>query len=201
VTIIPQTSTVAHMKEDLIRYLQQGRDALLWKLDGLGEYDIRRPMVPTGTSLLGLVKHVASVEQGYFSEVFGRPLPERLPWDTDDAEPGADMWATADESRSLIVGEYRRVWQHSDATIAELDLDAPGLVPWWDPDRQHVTLHRILVHMIAETQRHCGHADILRELIDGAVGARADNDNMDDRTTDWPAFRARIEADAEKFVV
>ena len=87
------------LKADLGRYLQRGRDALVWKLDGLSEYDVRRPLVPTGTNLLGLVKHVASVEAGYLGATFDRPFPESLPWLDDDAEPNADMWATAAESR------------------------------------------------------------------------------------------------------
>ena len=129
--------------------------------------------MPTGTNLLGLVKHVASVEAGYFGETFGRPFAEPLPWLDEDAEPNADMWATAEESREDIVDLYRRVWAHSDATIDALALDAIGHVPWWPPERNEVTLHRILVHMIAETNRHAGHADIVRELIDGAAGLRA----------------------------
>ena len=165
-------------KADLRRYLQAGREALLWKLNGLSEYDVRRPMVPSGTNLLGLVKHVASVEAGYFGDTFGRPFPEPLPWLEDGDEPNADLWATPEESREQIVGLYRRVWAHSDATIEALPLDAIGHVPWWPPDRREVTLHRILVHMIAETDRHAGHADIVRELIDGAVGLREGNDNM-----------------------
>ena len=165
-------------KTDLHRYLQDAREALLWKLDGLSEYNIRRPMVPTGTNLLGLIKHVASVELGYFGDCFGRPFSERLPWLEDDAEPNADMWATADESREQITGLYRRAWAHSDATIGTLALDAIGHVPWWPDNRSEVTLHKILVHMIAETDRHAGQADIIRELIDGATGLRNGNDNM-----------------------
>jgi uncharacterized damage-inducible protein DinB len=186
-------------KADLRRYLQTGREALLWKLDGLPEYDIRRPMVPTGTNLLGIVKHVASVEAGYFGETFGRPFPEPLPWLDDNAEPNADMWATAEESREQIVGLYHRVWAHSDASIDALPLDAIGQVPWWPPERREVTLHRILVHMIAETHRHAGHADIVRELIDGAVGLRADNDSMapGDRAW-WERYRSRLERAAKE---
>ncbi|MGH8833933.1 MAG: DinB family protein [Actinomycetes bacterium] len=185
-------------KADLRHYLQSARDALLWKLDGLAEYDIRRPMVPTGTNLLGLVKHVASVEAGYFGATFGRPFPEPLPWADDDAEPNADMWATAEESRQQVVGLYHRVWAHSDATIETLGLDAIGHVPWWPPDRSEVTLHRILVHMIAETDRHAGHADIVRELIDGAAGLRADNDNLPpvDQAW-WENHRRRLEQVAQ----
>ena len=87
--------TIANPKTDLHRYLRTGREALLWKLDGLSEYDIRRPLVPSGTNLLGLIKHVASVEAGYFGDTFGRPFGEPLPWLDDDAEPNADMWATS----------------------------------------------------------------------------------------------------------
>lgn len=191
--------TEANQKADLRRYLQSGRDALLWKLEGLSEYDIRRPLVPTGTNLLGLVKHVASVEAGYLGDTFGRPFGEPLPWFADDAEANADMWATRDQSREWVIGLYHRVWAHSDATIDALALDAVGKVPWWPDDRSAVTLHQILVHMIAETQRHAGHADIVRELIDGAAGLRQDNDNMppEDRAW-WAAYRNRLEETARE---
>jgi uncharacterized damage-inducible protein DinB len=180
-------------KEDLHRYLQTARDALVWKLDGLSEYDIRRPLVPTGTNLLGLVKHVASVEDGYLGATFGRPSGESLPWFDDDAEPNADMWATAGESRDDIVAFYRRVWAHSDGTIEALPLDAVGHVPWWG-EHGEVTLHTILVHMIAETNRHAGHADIVRELVDGAAGVRADNDNLPPVDAAWwESYRDRLE--------
>ena len=106
-----------HPKADLQPLPPDRPEALLWKLDGLSEYDVRRPLTPTGTNLLGLVKHVASVEAGYFGETFGRPFGEPLPWFDDGAEPNADMWATADESREDIVGLYQRAWAHSDATI------------------------------------------------------------------------------------
>lgn len=178
------TARTASKKADLRHYLQIAREALLWKLEGLSDYDVRRPLVPTGTNLLGLVKHVASVEAGYFGDVFGRPFGEPLPWLDDDAEPNADMWATADESRQQVIGLYHRVWAHSDATIEALALDAPGHVAWWG-EHADVTLHTILVHMIAETNRHTGHADIVRELIDGQVGARKDNDNMAPGDAAW----------------
>lgn len=181
-------------KAVLHRYLQVAREALLWKLDGLSEYDARRPMVPTGTNLLGLVKHVASVELGYFGATFGRPSDEPLPWFEDDAEPNADMWATADESWEQVVALYHRAWAHADATIEALALDATGRVAWWPDDRSEVTLHQILVHMIAETHRHAGQADIVRELIDGAAGLREGNDNMapGDQAW-WASYRDRLE--------
>jgi len=191
--------TGSEPKADLHRYLQAGRDAVLWKLDGLSEYDIRRPMVPTGTNLLGLVKHLASMELGYFGDVFGRPSGEPLPWLEEGAELNADMWATADQSREEIVGLYHRAWAHSDATISTLALDAIGHVPWWPDARRDVTLHKILVHMIAETDRHAGQADIVRELIDGAAGLRADNANLPpgDQTW-WENYRTRLERAARE---
>jgi uncharacterized damage-inducible protein DinB len=186
-------------KADLHRYLKEARDALAWKVDGLSEYDARRPLVPTGTNLLGLVKHVASVAAGYFGDTFGRPFPEPLPWLADGAEANADMWATAEESRADILGLYQRAWAHADATIDALALDAVGHVPWWPPDRNEVTLHRILVHMLSETGRHAGQADIVRELVDGAVGLRSAGDNLPpgDRTW-WDDYRARVEDAARR---
>ena len=184
-------------KAILHRYLRTRRDDLLGKLDGLAEYDARRPLTPTGTNLLGLVKHVASVELGYFGEVFGRPAAMELPWLDDDAEPDADMWASPQETREQIVELHRFSAEHSDATIEALPLDAPGAVPWWPEERRHVTLHQILVHMCAETAQHLGHADILRELIDGSAGQRPGDPNLSTRSREeWAAHRARIEAAA-----
>ena len=177
--------TGSNAKDDLRQYLQMARDALLWKLDGLSEYDVRSPLTPTGTNLLGLVKHVASVELGYFGETFGRPSGIPLPWYEPDAELNADMWATPGESRAEIIGLYHRAWAHSDATIEALALDAVGQVPHWPAERSTVTLHLILVHVTTETHRHAGHADIVRELIDGAVGMRAERDNMAPRDQAW----------------
>ena len=189
---------VPDQKATLQRYLQLAREALVWKLDGLSEYDIRRPMTPTGTNLLGLVKHVAFVEAGYLGEIMGRPFPEPMDfWAEEDPEPNIDMWATQDESRDDIVGLYQKVWAHSDETIAALDLDAQGTVPWWPDHRNPVTLHLLLVHMIAETNRHAGHADIVRESIDAGVGLRADNSNLPEEDVAWWAtYRQRVEAAA-----
>ncbi|MFG1927807.1 DinB family protein [Cryptosporangium sp. NPDC048952] len=186
------------VKADLLAYLNEGRDALLFKLDGASEYDVRRPLVPTGTNLLGLVKHMAGVESGYFGATFGRPF-EHLPWiDADDAAENADMWATAEESRDAIVGLYRRVQAHANATIDALELNAVGEVPWWGPDRRTVTLHRVLVHVTAEVHRHAGHADILRELVDGAVGRRAPGDNLP-ADYEWGEYHDRLESVAQQF--
>ncbi|WP_433381657.1 DinB family protein [Actinoplanes sp. CA-142083] len=185
-------------KANLHRYLREAREALLGKLDGLPEYDVRRPLVPTGTNLLGLVKHVSSVTAGYFGEVFDRPFPEFIPGLHEDDEPNADMWATADESRDAVIGLWHRVWAHADATIEALPIDAPGSVRWWG--HTPVTLHLILVHVLAELNRHAGHADIVRELVDGQVGWRRPGDNVAEGDEAWwVAYRARLEAIARTF--
>ncbi|MEU6661869.1 DinB family protein [Streptomyces sp. NPDC046821] len=191
--------TASDPKDDLRQYLQSARDALLWKLEGLSEYDIRRPLTPTGTNLLGLVKHVASVELGYLGDTFARPSGEPQPWLEEGAELNADMWATADESREDIVGLYRRAWAHADATIEALPLDTTGKVPWWPDGKDEVTLHHAVVRVIADTHRHAGHADILRELLDGAVGMNEGKDNM--ASTDeswWTDYRDRVESAARE---
>ena len=187
-------------KQALQRYMMLGHEALLWKVEGVSEYDLRRPLVPTGTNLLGLVKHVATVEAGYLGDIFDRPFPEVLPWNAEGAPDNADMWATADESSEYILDLYRRVCAHSDATIEALPLTAETSVPWWVPEANPVTLHRIIVHMVTELNRHLGHADILRELIDGAAGMRADAGNLPPGDAQWWAdYRATLEETARRF--
>ncbi|MET7568171.1 DinB family protein [Streptomyces sp. NPDC005492] len=143
--------------------LDRVRDAVLWKLDGLDEEQVRRPMTPSGTSLLGLVKHLASVEYGWFVESFGREV-EPLWFDPYKDE---DMRAAPDETTEQIVALYGRARAAADRVIAELPLDAVGRPVW----REHsVSLRWVLVDLIEETARHAGHMDIVRELIDGAAG-------------------------------
>jgi uncharacterized damage-inducible protein DinB len=181
-------------KQILTDYLQVVREAMLWKLDGLSEYDVRRPMTRTGTNLLGLVKHLIGVESEYFGVCFGRPFPEQLPWYAEGAAEDDDMWATASESRELIVDLYRRAWAHADATIAATDLDTKANVPWWQEGRRDPTLARLLVHVVGETNRHAGHADILRETIDGGVGHRAAVSAVPERDDEaWSAFVVKVE--------
>src|SRR5580698_8236367 len=164
------------LKAEFRRYLQGARDAVLWKLDGLSEYDVRRPLVPTATNLLGLVKHLTAMEFVYFGTTFGRPSPDEQSWSAD--EPNADMFATEGESRAQVTGRYQAACAHSDVTIGALSLQAPGRVPHWPGDRGEVTLGRILGYVIAESHRHAGHADIVRELIDGAAGWQAGRANL-----------------------
>jgi hypothetical protein len=172
--------------------LRSTRQALVWKLDGLSEYDVRRPLTATGTNLLGLVKHLATVEAWYFGEVFDRPYPEPLGrWQDAD---GSDLWVTPDETREQIIDFYQRAWGHADATINELPVDAPGHVPWWS--RPNVKLFTIMVHVLQETTRHAGHADILREQIDGRTG-RAEYEEQTD-TAAREAHWAKIERAAQE---
>jgi uncharacterized damage-inducible protein DinB len=188
-------------KAALQHYLQANRDALLWKLEGLGERDLRMPRTPTGTNLIGIVKHMANVEIGYFGDTFGRewPMPEeRIADDAYDTDPQADWYATEDETCDGIVDLYRRVWTFADAAIEELTLDAVGRVPWWPEDRNAVSLERIIVHVIVDLSRHVGQADIIREELDGAVGLQADVSNLPDES-DWPAYVAKLTALAERY--
>jgi uncharacterized damage-inducible protein DinB len=180
--------TIPDPKTTLVDGLGRLNEQVLHKLDGLSEYDLRRPMTPTGTNLLGVVKHLGSVQAGYFGETFGRPFPGELPFDDDD--PQADLYARADETSESVIEFYRVSWRHAEETFAALDLDSAGSVPWWS--EPEVTLHQILVHMTNETARHAGHIDIVRELVDGAVGRSEGDANIVDGF-DWPAYVEKLE--------
>jgi hypothetical protein len=183
-------------KEYLHGDLTDVRETMLWKLEGLSEYDIRRPLTYTGTNLLGLIKHLSISEAWYFGDVFGRPFPGRWPRWNDPAGHQDLVWVAAEESRAKVIGQYRRAWEYSDATIAALDIDAPGHVPWWP--RPDVKLFNILVHVLTETNRHAGHADILREQLDGAVGFDAESVAQHGRDAAfWENHRAQIERAAK----
>lgn len=185
------------VKAQLHDYLRGAREVLVWKLEGLDEYDIRRPLTPTGTNLLGLVKHSTAAHIGYFGEVFGRPTDTAPRWSTGGDEPNAEFWATPDESREDIVAGYRAAWALADATIDELALEAAGTVWWWGD--APVTLHQIIVHVIADTQRHAGHADILRELIDGSVGLLPGSHSLSiPDAAGQERVRARVQAAADE---
>jgi hypothetical protein len=186
------------LKDELLAKLDQSRAVMLAKLEGLSEYDARRPITPTGTNLLGLVKHLASMEYGYLGDCFDRPAPDPLPWVEDGSIwDGADMWARPDESRDYVVGLYRRACAHSDQTVAALDLESPGTVAHWPEDRRDTTLGVLLVRMVAETAQHAGHADIVREMIDGSAGPDHDSDGWDaDR---WRTYLAQVQAAADVF--
>lgn len=150
-------------KETLHVSLQQHRQLMLWKLEGLDDDALRRSPVPSGTTLLGLVKHLGAVEFGWFCLTFGRET-EPLPFDDDDEN--ADLRVEPGETTADLVEFYRRSWVAADQVIAELDLDDTGTS--WSGNA--VSLRWVLVHMVEETARHTGHADVVRELLDGTTG-------------------------------
>jgi uncharacterized damage-inducible protein DinB len=143
--------------------LDKQRDVMIWKLDGLEDQQLRRPMTPSGTNLLGLVKHLAAVEYGWFCLTFDRPA-EPLPFDEEDED--ADLRVDAHETTQDILDFHQRAREAADASIAELGLDAEGTS--WAGDA--VSMRWVILHMIEETARHAGHADIIREMIDGTTG-------------------------------
>jgi uncharacterized damage-inducible protein DinB len=191
------TDITHDLKDTLQRYLRKERNALLATLDGLEERQIRWPLTPTGTNLLGIVKHTASVSLGYFGETFGRDHGQALPWFDDDAETNDDMWATADQTREQIVELYQVSAREADATIAALDLESPGRVPWWSDERADVSLGQILAHVIAETAHHAGHADIVREML---IGTATTDPNLPDWSSQrWSTYRSTLEEIANTF--
>jgi len=190
-----RTPTEPDIGADLQRYLQQSRESVVSSLDGLSEYDIRRPLTPTATNLLGLVKHLAGIELAYLGECVGRPSPVRLPWVEDESIwDGADMWATAEETREYLLSLYRAASQHSDESIGQLGLGAPAEVSWWPEARRRTTLGSLLVRVLAETAQHAGHADIVRELIDGRAGP--DHDDAGDAAW-WARHLGRVQDAAD----
>jgi hypothetical protein len=179
----------------LLRYLERERDNLARTLEGLSDYDVRRPMTPSGTNLLGIVKHVASVTIGYFGDCVGRPIGIALPWDTEEGYAEmADMWARADESREELLDLYAKAWAHAEESVRTLGLEAPATVPWWPENRRETNLGYLTVHMLAEVAHHAGHADIVREEIDGLSGT--DHDEIGDAAW-WQAHVAKVQAAAD----
>jgi len=189
---------MADQKAELVIALETLSQAVLSKLDGLDEYSLRRPLTPTGSNLLGIVKHLASVQAGYLGDTFGRPWPDPMPWLSETSNVNEDMFATVDESSDWVRDFYMRSWIHSTETFALTDLDDTGTVPWWPPERRHPTLRTVLLHMTVETARHAGHLDVLREMIDGATGRFADDPSIPGpEFIDWEAYVAGVEAAAQ----
>jgi uncharacterized damage-inducible protein DinB len=185
------------LKDDLQRYLQQARDSVVRSLDGLSEYDVRRPLVPSGTNLLGVVKHLIGIELSYLGDCVGRTPPFTLPWFEDGSVwDSADMWAAADESREHLLDLYRTACRHSDESVATLPLDAPAHVTWWTEGSRETTLGHLVVRVLEDTAHHAGHCDLVRELIDGRGG----RDRSDVGGEEWwTAYVAKIQAAADTF--
>ncbi len=182
-------------KEYLHDNLRWARSDLVGKLDGLPEYDVRRPLTRTGTNLLGLVKHLTLCEARYLRAIFDRPYPDPIPTFDDPGFDNRDhLQVTETESRTDILAGYRRACEHEDTTIEALPIDATGFVPWWP--RPHVKLFNVMVHVVTETNRHLGHAHILREQLDGALGSDPTPISAQDEA-DWDTHRARAQKAAE----
>lgn len=196
------TDAAETLKAVLHRHLRLQRKALLAKLDGVSERDARLPRTPTGTNLLGLLKHAAAVEADYFGPVFGRPHDIPMPWEAPGAteEDNLDFFAAADESRADVLEFARRCHAVTDATIAALPLDAPGRVPWWPAERADVTLGQIISHVALDEARHAGHADILREQLDGVAGLVEPDSNLPGWDAErWASYRAELTRIADRF--
>lgn len=110
---------MSDLKDTLHEQLRRQRAALLTKLEGVSEREARAPRTPTGTNLLGLVKHCAVVELGYFGPVFGRSAPLPFPWEAPGATPedNLDMFATEDESMDDVLADARTCFEFADSTI------------------------------------------------------------------------------------
>jgi uncharacterized damage-inducible protein DinB len=150
-------------RESLVIAVDRHRDAALWKLEGLDDQQLRRPMTASGTTLLGLIKHLGAVDYGWFCASFDQ-AHEPLPF--DDGDPDADLRVEPYESTADILAFYDRARSAANAAVDRLGIDATGTA-WFGGS---VSMRRVLIHMIEETARHVGQMDIMRELLDGATG-------------------------------
>ena len=150
-------------------FLDFHRQVLVSKVDGISENEARRRLVPSKTTLAGLIKHMIGVERGWFQEVLAGRNPEEI---GSNVGGGEESWDLAEsETVTSLIEEYQQTCAQSRETAARFALD--DAVP--EPDMGQVSLRWIYVHMIEETARHVGHADILREQTDGAAGTDGDS--------------------------
>ena len=150
-------------KESLQASLNRHRDAVVWKLQGLDDTELRRAMLPSGNTLLGLVKHLATWEYIWICRTFGHPT-EQLP--IDEGDDYADVRIDPGDSTAGILAFYSRSRAAADQVIGGVDLDEAGTTMFGDT----VSLRWAVIHILEDTARHAGHIDIMRELIDGMVG-------------------------------
>ncbi len=147
------------------------RGTVVWKCSGMSEENLRKVIVPSGWSMLGMVNHLAYVEQNWFQILFAGEPRENFPVPWTDEDPDADFRIGPDQSTESILDFYRDACAKSVAITASASLDA--LTAEWPADRppeRQPTLRWIMLHMIEETARHAGHMDVVRELIDGTTG-------------------------------
>jgi uncharacterized damage-inducible protein DinB len=181
-------------KAQLLEQLRMIQQSLLWKLEGLSDAELRRPMTKTGTNLIGIVKHLTGVTYGYLCSAFGRER-ETFPWEFDEELlHGLDMWATPDESTDELIAAYRRACDAGAQTIEELDLDTPG--------KHHsggtVSLRWMVLTVLLDTTRHAGHADVVRETIDGRFGSHPGDAMVSEDEEQLRMYRARITGELDR---
>jgi uncharacterized damage-inducible protein DinB len=171
-----QPASTGSERPVLEAFLDFHRQVLVSKVDGISESEARHRRVPSKTTLAGLIKHMIGVERGWFQEVLGGRNPEDIGPNVGGGEESWDL--TENETVSSLIKEYEQTCEQSRQTAARFALD--DAVP--EPDMGQVSLRWIYVHMIEETARHVGHADILREQTDGASGIESDGDSA---VTTW----------------
>jgi uncharacterized damage-inducible protein DinB len=158
-------------RDDLRSAVAQHRELLLRTVHGLSDDQVR--MTPTVSRLClgGIIKHVALMEEGWVRFIEQGPASEGPPDETTYAAHAAGFRMTDDETLDAVLERYREVAQRTDDLILSLpSLDASQPLPeapWFEPGARW-TARRALVHIVAETAQHAGHADIVRETIDGA---------------------------------
>lgn len=196
ITLFEPSHATGDEKMLLKAHLRLVQQALLWKLEGLSDEDLRRRMTKTSTNPIGIVKHLTGVTYGYLCDAFERER-ERFPWESDEELfYGLDMWATTDESCDEIIAAYRRAGDAAVQTIDELDLDTTG--------KHHtgltVSLRWMILTVLMDTTRHTGHADVVRENIDGSVGMNATlpNTTPGEDEESWRLYRARITGEIDR---
>jgi uncharacterized damage-inducible protein DinB len=162
----------ADERETLTSMLDFYRDTAVWKCSGMSDEDLRKVIVPSGWSVLGMVQHLAYVEQWWFQELF-KGVPEKelppVPWTDDD--PDADFRVQPDQTTESVLDFYKECCERSREITKDASLD--DITAAWPEDRppeRRPNLRWILVHLIEETARHAGHMDVARELIDGSTG-------------------------------
>lgn len=161
----PEPPLAASPVEMLSAFLDFQRATLLWKMSGLDDEQVRRPIVRSGTSLLAMLKHSAHVERWWFQVVFaGRDVP--MIWTRED--PDADWRLEDGETQESIVSLYQQETAISRELVAGRDWNEVAKIQGHRASNH--TLGWILSHMVEEVARHVGQADIIREQIDGATG-------------------------------
>ena len=158
----PEPPYAAPPEEMVASFLDFLRATMRWKLEGLSEEEATRQIAPSGLSLLGMVKHLAYVERWWFRRVFAGEAVD-FPW--SEGDPDADWRIEPGETVASVVAFYEAECAAAQAIYAGRGWGEPAAAA-----EQPVTVGWILTHMVEETARHCGHADLLREQIDGATG-------------------------------